>query len=243
MGRRDVLPGLVVRLLPEGLEDLGAGSEAATGDARHRRAVYAVQRSGGIGLARRPAQHRGAAVPIASGYRAGAAASRPRLWISWRRIRVRPFGTVYGATYSMRSGRGSSAYFAQMKVTVDAHPVTDLTVTLRRGASIRGKFVTETGEPLSNTAPSVYAEPADGNLGLGMPSSGAAGVKHLRNPRFTGRPVLAPIPRLRERIGLVGRQPTAKITGTVPFDGSLGRDFDVVVTLTGKRTDSVGDRH
>ena len=90
-----MLPGLVVRSLPEGLEDLGAGSEAATAmlGTDGRFTLFNVPAGSD---ARCPAQHRGAAVPIASGYRAGAAASRPRLWISWRRIRVRPFGTVMG---------------------------------------------------------------------------------------------------------------------------------------------------
>ena len=125
---------------------------------------------------------------------------------------------------------------------MDADPVTDLTVTLRRGASIRGKFVTETGEPLSNTAPSVYAEPADGNLGLGMPSLYGRRQTPSKS-RFTRRPGLAPIPWHRQRIRLVRGQPMAKIIGTVPFDASLGRDFDVVVTLTDKRTDFVRDRH
>ena len=99
--------------------------------------------------------------------------------------------------------------------------------------------MTETGEPLSNTAPSVYAEPADGNLGLGMPSS----VRQASNTF--------------EIQGLLGGQYLLRFLGIVngsvlsvtadgedhrymPFDASLGRDFDVVVTLTDKRTDLSG---
>ena len=95
-GPADVLPGLVVRLLPEGLEDLGAGSEAATATlgTDGRFTLFNVPAgSYSLDVRRSIAELQ---YPIASGYRAGAAASRPRLWISWRRIRVRPFGTVRG---------------------------------------------------------------------------------------------------------------------------------------------------
>jgi len=128
-----------------------------------------------------------------------------------------------------------------MKVTVDASPVTNLTVPLKPTPSIRGRIASETGEAPNNlpgTIP-VYAEPADGNLGLGMLSA------------------TRPTPTTFEIRGLLGGEYVLRFIGlgtnvvtaiTVDgqdyrnrtFDGSLGRDFDVVVTIADKRIDLSG---
>jgi hypothetical protein len=169
-GPPDVLPGLVVRLLPDGLEDLGTASEVATatiaGDGRFvlpnvpagpytldiRRSLSELQYR--TPLATQPVPLPTTPGTSATGGGSGSIASGP-----------------YGATYSTRVGRGNGAYFAQMRLAVDARGVTDLVVPLKRGVSIRGRLVTEAGTPPApgpTGGGTVLAEPADGNLGLGM---------------------------------------------------------------------------
>jgi hypothetical protein len=129
-----------------------------------------------------------------------------------------------------------------MRIAVGAAPVTDVTVTLQRGATIRGRLVTDTGDPPklpSGTSP-VYAEPADGNFG-------AAGMITGTRPTPTTFEIEGLRPALYTlRFVGFGNYSIASIVGdgidyrTRPFDAAAGRDLDVVVTLTDKRIELSG---
>lgn len=237
-GPPDVLAGLLVRLLPDGLEDLGSGSEVATftvgGDGRFTivnvpAGAYTLdaRRSVSELVYRTPLSVPTVPLPPTPGSSgsggSGSIMSGP-----------------YGATYTAGSTRGSHAYWARTKIAVGAAPLTDLNVTLQRGATIRGRFVTESGEPpklLSGTTP-VYAEPADGNLGAGMlagtrPTPLTFEIDGLRPASYTLRFVGLG----NAVVSIVGDGVDHRVT---PFDGAAGRDFNVVVTLTDKRTDLSG---
>jgi hypothetical protein len=244
VGPADVLPGLVVRLLPEGLEDLGGGSEVATStiDASGRFTLFNVpsgaytldvRRSVSELAYRSPLVSRTATLPsspgaVFSGMSTGSILSGPS-----------------GANYSNRSARGSNAYFAREKLAVGASAISNFVVTLRRGASIRGRFVTETGaSPFPDRSPStpVYAEPADGNLGLGMLTSERGVGVAADTFEING---LLPGPYLLRFLS-VGNLSVLSVMADgedhrfKPFDATSGRDFDVVITLTDKKVDLSG---
>jgi hypothetical protein len=240
-GPPDALTGLVLRLMPDGLEDLGAGSEVATAtigsDGRFsflnvpigsytldvRRTVSELQYRTPLATLALPIPTTPGAPGRGGG--SGSVSSGP-----------------YGANYSLQTTRGSGAYFARMKVAVAARPVTDLTVALQRAGTMRGRFVLENGaDPdFSNLpAPPIYAEPADGNLGLGMPTS-------TRPTPTTFEIQGLPAGKFLLRFLSVGNYSVAAVTSNGedhryrPFDGSAGADFDVIVTLVDKRIDLSG---
>jgi hypothetical protein len=238
-GPADVLPGLVVRLLPEGLEELGSGSEVATAtlgvDGRFTlfnvpagSYVLDIRRTISELQYRSPLATSPAALPVTPG--TGMAGSSSGSILSG------PSGTYY----STRLGRGNAAYFARMSVSVGTSPVNDLLVTLRRGWSIRGKFVMESGEaPNLPALTPVHAEPADGNMALGLFTA----TQQARNT-FAIEGLLGGAYLLR--FISVGTGSVMSVTSDgedhrfKPFDGSSGRDFDVVVTVIDKRTDLSG---
>jgi hypothetical protein len=243
-GPSDALPGLLVRLLPEGLEDLGAGSEIATAtlDATGRFTLFNVPAGSYVIDVKRTLselQYRTPLTtppaplpPVPGAFGGGGGGS----------ILAGPSG----ATYSTRTGRGNAAYFTRARVTVGEASQTALNLTLQRGGAIRGRFVTAPGVPASvcKQGASISAEPADGNLGHGLlfgtcvtpetfEISGLLSGEYLL--RFLG------VSQSVESVIADGEDHAFKA-----FDASTGRDFDAVVTLTDKKIDlsgSVADAH
>jgi len=235
-GPPDALPGLLLRLLPEGLEDLGAGSEVATAtlDGTGRFTLFNVPAGSYAIDVRRVLSELQYRTPLATP--AATLPSTPGLAGSMGSGSI--LSGPYGASYSTRGGgRGNTAFFARTKVTVSNAPVANVTVSLRRGGGIHGKVVMDGGGPVPpNATGLLFAEPADGNLGLGMLSG------------------TRPTPDTFQIDGLLGGDYVLRLSGNVmsiattdgeehrfkPFDGSSGRDYDVVVTLTDKRTELSG---
>ena len=238
-GPPDTLAGTFVRLIPEGFEELGSGGESATAtlgsDGRFTfsnvpAGPYLIDIRRGIAelLYRQPLTTMSAALPASPGLTGGGAGG----------IQAGP----RGATYSLRGTRGSSAYFAQHRLNVDARPLTNVIVKLQKGGTIRGKFVVEGDAPQGQSPTStVYAEPADGNLAYGMwPSSSPAPltfeIPGIPPGRFLLRFLTVPgggvVKSVMRGDGLDHR--------VRPFEISPGQDVDVVVTVTTKRIDLTG---
>jgi len=112
--------------------------------------------------------------------------------------------------------------------------VIDFAVQLQRPASIRGKFVMENGEPLKGPT-LVFAEPADGNVALGVLGGRLAvmdtfDIQGLLRGQYVLRfPVIA-------NKSVVSVIADGEDYRDKPLDFSSGRDLDVVVNLTDKKT-------
>jgi hypothetical protein len=141
--------------------------------------------------------------------------------------------------------RGAASYWGRSAVAVSGADVTGVSVVMRPGVTVTGRFVWEGHEgapPAITRGPSVWAEPADGNAALGMPTSGFGGP--VTDP-FTIEGLLPGGYKLRvvfqgtwlvKSIMWNGEDHT--YTG---FDASQGRNFDdVVITLTDKRPQLTG---
>ena len=238
-GPVDSLPGTLVRLIPEGFEELGSGGEAATAtlgaDGRFTfsnvpAGPYLIDIRRGIAelLYRQPLTTTAAALPLTPGVTSTGSGS----------IQAGP----PGATYSLRGTRGTATYFAQRRINVDERPLTNVLVTLQKGGTIRGKFVVEGEVPQGPTPPiTVYAEPADGNLANGMwPSTSLA-------PLTFEIPGITPGRFLLRFLAVPGGGVVKSVLGSDgidrrlrPFDISTGQDVEVVVTVTTTRIDLTG---
>ena len=234
-GPPEALAGLMLRLVPEGAEDMGLGSEAATSvlDANGRFAFLSVPAGAYTIDARRTAVEfqsgnstLGSTPPLPPGFAVNSMSSSS--------VASAPPGT----TITMRRPAGAGSYWALVPVTVGARDVDGVTVTMQRGATLTGRYVFEgLPEPPANAQfMHVVAEPADGNVTYGLPSSsfGASPsapftVEGLLPGRYTLR-VTGQGSRVVKSIMWNGEDHTYK-----GFDGSTGRDFEgVVITFTDK---------
>ena len=235
--------GAIVRLVPDGLEEMGTGSEVATSTiGADGRFVFASIPTGAYTIDVRrnisELQYRPGLVttvnlpspPGVAGTSSGSLTSAPD-----------------GARYVAHGVRADVPFFGQQKITVDAKPITDLIVTLRRGSTIRGRFVMENGAALPDTpgAGIVDAEPADG--GPGMVSSSRAlpsAAQRMETFEVTGIP---PGSYYLRFLGLPGNGLAMSVIGEdgvdhrlKPFDTTTGRDYNVVATITTRRIDLSG---
>lgn len=249
-GPQEALRGQIVRLLPEGLESLGQGSEVAgtllDGDGRFTLfnvPVGAYTLVVGRNMAELQYRPSLGNLPVSL---PGPPGQEAMAWSSGSVI-----SGPSGAQYSSRSLPRSSALYARERIVVDDKPLTDLSVTLRRGASIRGRIVTANGEPpYTGARPmiNVYAEPANGDMSVGMLSSNAPIAETFE---IEGLQPGAYVLRLPEIDGKSVRSITAngEEVGRKAIDVAAGRDVDVVVTLIDKKvtlsgfvTDDKGQR-
>lgn len=191
----DALAGLMIRLMPAGLEDLVTGSEVAatqvgadgqftflnvpagsyTIDARRTTTELTFQSGASTPLPQSPP------FPTARGTQSGSIPSGPP-----------------GTGYVTGSSSTQDLYWTRTPVVVGSSDATGLTVTLQRALTISGTFVFEgnvryiveksqgfggaapvapvTPTPVTSAPPirmpPVYAEPANGDPSLGIPRSG-----------------------------------------------------------------------
>jgi hypothetical protein len=250
-GPAEARAGALLRLLPDGMEELGTGSEVATAmlGADGRFTLVNVPAGSYTIDVRRTLAELQFRTPLTTSTVAlpsppGAAVSSGSGSIG---------AGPNGATYSIRTAGGNGTYFANQRISVGAVPIRDLVVPLKHASTIRGRFVADPGDPPVTTPPSpapalIFAEPADGNVGVGMFQAG-------RTPSAAGQPP----PLTFEIQGITGGQfvlrflsmPTGGSVVSMqaddgvdhhfkPFDTTSGRDYDVVVTTTTKRTDLSG---
>lgn len=173
-GPAEALSGLVLRLLPEGAEDMGTGSEAATSlvdangqfaflnvpagsytiDARRTMTQFQVRGVGGASIT----------PPVPPGYMSSAMSSMS--------VASAPPNT----SIRMRRARGAASYWAYTPVAVDGRDVGGVTVVMQRGVTLTGRFAWEglSAPPKNARGLHVTAEPANGNAALGLPTSAFA---------------------------------------------------------------------
>jgi hypothetical protein len=235
-GPPEAITGLMLRLMPEGAEDMATGSEAATAlvdssgrfqflnvpagtytiDARRSMAQFDVGSTTGPS----------APLPQAPGFMFSGMTSAS--------VASAPAGT----NLSTRRATGATSYWALTPVTVGGRDVEGVTILMRRGATLTGSLTWEgrSGPPETARALPVWAEPANGNAGLGMPGSEFVRrevdrftIEGLLPGRYTLR-VIGQGTWVVKTIAWNGEDHT--YTG---FDASSGRDFEgVVITLTDK---------
>jgi hypothetical protein len=236
-GPPDALSGLLLRLLPEGAHDMGSGSEQATtlvgSDGRFtflavpagayvidaRRSLTEFQ----FGASGAPTE----TLPPPPGYNYSGMSSAS--------VTSGPPGT----SLTTRRMSGASSYWGRTPVAVEGGDVTGVTVLMRQGVKVTGRIVWDghQGAPPDVTrAPSVWAEPADGNAALGMPTSEMGRplgdpftIEGLLPGSYTLRAVFAGS-WLVKSITWNGEDHTYS-----PIDASAARDVEgVVITLTDK---------
>lgn len=234
-GPPEALEGVLLRLLPEGTDDASGGSEQATTivdangrftflnvpagsyviDARRTQTEYRFRASGA------PTE----SVPRPPGFNYSGMASAG--------VTSGPAGT----SLATRRMRGATSYWGRTSVAVDGRDMSGLTVLMQQGVTLSGRIVWEghQGVPPGVTrAPSVWAEPTDGNAALGMPTTD--GRRPAGDP-FTVEGLLPG--RYTLRVVFQGSWLVKSITWNGEdytyrgFDASGGRDFDgVLITLT-----------
>ena len=250
-GPPESVAGSVLRLIPDGLEDLGFGGEAATSVVgADGRFLFVNVPVGGYTIDlrnsitevtyRAPLATLPVALPAAPGTSAGGASSGS--------ISSGPYGTGY----SVKQTNRTDPTYARQRVSVEARPVTNLVVTLRRGSTIRGKFAMDTGEapPATFGSGSVYAEPADANPASGVVPSNPRPITPNAGPQVADEFVIAgigPGQFLLRFISLPANGVLMSVMGDdgidhrlKPFDTTTGRDYNVVVTVTTKRIELTG---
>jgi hypothetical protein len=176
-GPAAVVAGLVLRLLPEGGESLGMGSEVATSVAGSdgtfkfvavpagrytidaRKTVSGIRVGGWVSTGRPPAT---------PGFMS-------QLWGG--KLIPSPFGPTQFETYH---GTPGEDYTGRLEVTVGSLDVSDIVVALQRSATISGRVIRDDGSSVSETV-RVVVEPADGSPDLGGP----AGVYVGRGGQFS----------------------------------------------------------
>lgn len=149
-----------------------------------------------------------------------------------------PASAPSGTTFTIRATQGTAAYWGRSAVVVEGRDVEDVIVTMRRGASLRGRIVWETEVKLQQAQgfAAVLAEPTDGNVapalstgGPGRPTDGTFTIDGLLPTSYSLRP-MTPANWVVKSITWKGRDYT-----NVPFDASSGADLNgVVVTMTDK---------
>jgi hypothetical protein len=168
-GPADVIAKLPVRLMPAGAEDIGAGAEAA---------LTLTDPLGQFTFLRVPS---GSYVVIASStqseYTTGTSIGRNVLpSLPGFSAQSSSAGAVPGADglrYSSRRSTQGSGAVGRVSITVESENVANVSVPLQAGVTVAGHFLFDGSEtpPPDLRPPMVRLEPADGNLGLGMPFS------------------------------------------------------------------------
>jgi len=176
-GPPDAVSGLLLRLLPAGLESLGQGSEAATAsvDADGRFTFLNVP----AGSYTIDATHRMNELTTAPFSMGGPGSSAMFPMPPGRQGYGRSSRSLDGApgvSLSTTSFGGQDApYTARAAVVVAGADVASVTVTLRPGATLGGTFVIERdpNQPAPESPPrlSVLLDPAGGSPALGLPQS------------------------------------------------------------------------
>jgi hypothetical protein len=233
----DALPvGMTLRLLPGGSETLGLGAETATA---------LVNSTGAFTLLNVPSGTYTIVVSRSSmEYMVGDALSMyalpaPPGWgESSTGMGVIGSGSG-GARYSFRNARGNAEYSARMTLTVGDQNLTGVLVQLRRAVTLSGRIVRLSGSgnaevTAGRMAMPIYAEPANGDATLGMPTgsslpgdSNKFRIDGLLPGGYTLR-VISLGGGAVKSIEWQGRDYTDRA-----FDASAGRDIeDVVITLT-----------
>ena len=228
-GPADAVSNLLLRLVPLGLEELGQGSEAATtvtlADGRFTfldvpAGSYVLEtRHHMLELTHTSMDDMATAVPAPVAFPAqsasagGVTASAP------------------GVSFSALSDWAKTSQYGQMRVDAANRDVDDIVLTLRRPASLSGRFEWAPGVKPATGSPWVVLEPADGRRSLGMPQvrGGSIGAAMFTlDGMMPGDYVLRVRGASVASITWDGRDYTDR-----PFDGTAGEDFkDVVVTLT-----------
>lgn len=260
-GPQDGIRGLVLRLLPAGLEELGPGGEAATAlvasdgsftflsvpagaytiDARRFSSELTYPTGSGNSLPSAPGSSLG-------GASSGSIASGPP-----------------GSGLLNRSGGGTDLYWARTTVTVGARDVSNVGVMLHRGVTLSGRIVFEgttrvtvnppmvafgagsasPGSIRSETTtmpsmPIMYAEPANGDPTLGVlhsdgrPDPDVADSFRIDGLR-SGEYVLRVMGAATGAYAMKSITMAGEDYTNRPFDATRERDLtDVVVTFTDK---------
>jgi hypothetical protein len=238
----EALNGLVLRLLPAGLESLGSGSETATslvtssGDfvflsvpagsytVEVRREMTELLYSPGGNNAR---------FPIPPGLGGGSG------WSNGEVDSAPP-----GVQWNTSSGSGASTYLGRAAVTVAGAPVTGVVVPVRSGSRLSGVIVREQKNPKPPAGQQYFVptlEPANGN-----PSQGIVRQRQRASPDEFLLEAIAPgLYVLRFTVSAGWRLKSVTLGGVDytnrPIDTSNGQDIadvravftDQVATLTG----------
>jgi hypothetical protein len=259
-GPPEGVQGLVLRLLPTGLEELGSGSEAATtlvaGDGSFT--FLAVPAGAYTLIARRWSSEltyptgSGNSLPSTPGNALNSANSGSLL------------SGPPGSGLLNRTGSGNDTYWARSTVSVGATDVSGLGIVLHRGVTLSGRAIfegtsrTTVVPPMAtfgvgrsgpgsvvtemSTMPSMpilYAEPANGDPTLGVLRSDNRAeqdpdtfkIDGLRSGEYVLRAQLAATGAFAVKsITMAGEDYTNR-----PFDASRDRDLsDIVITFTDK---------
>ena len=234
-GPDDARRGLVLRLLPAGLEGLGEGSEAATA---------LVENSGEFTFVNVPAGQytlmaQRTLLEYSQRTRFGGSQEMPRtpghVPGPSTGISGIPSGPP-GTQVLSSSGAGDRSFFAQMPLGVGENDISGLAVPMRRGMSLRGRVAFDGAGNAPNPV-SVVAEPADGNPAVGLHQSGGR-VQPGSDDEFA----FAGLPPGRFMLRVLGLNPLYAVQsirgGGIDLtdraiDASAGLDHpDVVVTIT-----------
>lgn len=227
--------GLVVRLVPVGLEGLGEGSEAATA---------LVDSSGEFSFVNVPAGQytllaQRTMLEYSQRTRFGGSQELPRTpglvpgpSLGMSGVASAPPNTAVFST----GGAGDRSFFAQAPVGVGDSDISGLTIPLRRGLALRGRVAFEgNGNPPNPVV--VIAEPADGNPAVGIhQSSGRI------QPGGSDPFVFAGLPPGQFMLRVLGLTPpyavqsirsgSNDLTDRAIEPGSGAEHADVIVTIT-----------
>lgn len=248
-GPGEALKNLTLRLMPDGLADLGSGSEAATAlvgaDGRftflnvpggsyllvagRTTTEYSFRNIGSVSKPLPPA-------PRPPGSFGGSMSSYG--------VIAGPSGTMMSST---RSSDDQDVYVARVPVSITGDRP-DVVVTLRRTATMTGQIVWADGEspppppagmPASLAVPRVTLFPAGGQAFLGLPrpatgaAAGAAAADRFTLSGLQAGPYVLSVAATGGRVQSMtwnGRDYTNR-----PFDATSGEDITgVIVTLTTK---------
>jgi hypothetical protein len=237
-GPPDALAGLLLRLLPEGVDDIGLGGEVGTSlvDARGAFAFLNVP-AGSYSIEARGSLSHYTVLGIGTG---SIIPPSPPGFVLANTSGIPVASAPTGTSLSTRRGSGNTAYWGRAAVAVGGQDVDGVTLEMQRGATLSGRYVWDgpLTPPGSPTGVQVIAEPADGNAALGTHASGPArsarepfAIQGLLPGRYTLR-VVGQGALLVASIALNGQDHTYR-----PIDLTSGRDVDdVVITFTDKAT-------
>ena len=128
-----------------------------------------------------------------------------------------------------------NAYWARIPLSVDRADISDLVVTIRRAAAMKGRFVWEGVKPPASPGIHLRLEPANGDLSLGMPQTRIDEdpiATFVLDGLLPGEFILVGVGGRIKSVVWNGRDYTHR-----PVDARAGEDFnDVVVTLTSGTT-------
>jgi len=230
-GPSQLLGNLVVRLLPDGVGAMGAGSEQATAlVARDGTFVLVGVPSGSYALdVRTGFSELNSASTSALPATPGLVSEQYGEFLPW-------LPDLLTTSYRTRYVDGTDGYAARLPLTVGAEDVANVVLPLVRGATISGRIVRDDGTPLPSLV-TAEVEPADGDPSLGGQApdqragkdpSGAFTIRGLNEGDYFLR-VSAGNLRVKSIVG-----PTGDYTDR-PFAILPGTEVtDVAVTLTDK---------